>query len=125
MQESSVQMGGYRLNSVQIPFVPLRPLIIDFEVTIPVPGALAGRIVFDRDMDTSVLPTVETFTLSSDGVPLLMTPIVWTGTRRLDCNTTGNPPVVSGYVRQDLFDPLCFSSLGTYARPQSDVQWFP
>lgn len=105
--------------------MPLRPLIIDFEVTVPVPGALAGRIVFDRDMDTSLLPVVGTFTLSSDGVPLVMTPVAWTGLRRLDCNTIGTPPVVSGFVRQNVLDELCVSAAGTYARPQSDVQWFP
>jgi hypothetical protein len=86
---------------------------------------MAGNIVFDRDMDTAALPTVDTFLISSDGVPLVTTPIAWTGPRRLSCNTTGNIPVVSGFVRQDFFDSLCISAAGTFARPQSDVQWFP
>lgn len=108
-----------------IPFVPLRPLIIDFEVTVPVAFNLAGRIVFDQAMNTGVLPALGTFTLTIDGSEFDMTPVAWTGDRRLDCNTVGSPPVVNAYVRQNFRDPNCYSLLGTFARPQANVQWFP
>lgn len=118
-------MGDCRNRSVQIPFVPLRPVIADVEVTIPVPGAMAVDIVFDRPMDTASLPTVGTFTITSDGVPLVVTPIAWSDPIRLGCNTTGTPPAVTGWIRQNVHDSLCISAEGTYARPQTDLQWFP
>jgi len=105
--------------------LPLRPLITDFEVTVPVPGALAGRIVFDQAMNTGTIPSVGTFVLTIDGTPWAMTPVSWTGNNKLDCNTSASPPVTTGYVRQDVLDPLCYSALGTFARPQANVQWFP
>lgn len=105
--------------------MPLRPLIVDFEVTVPVPGALAGRIVFDQSMDTSVTPSLGTFTLTIDGTPWSMTPVGWTGTTKLDCNTSASPPTTTGYVEQNLLDTNCRSALGTFARKQSKVQWYP
>ena len=105
--------------------LPPKPLIIDFEVTVPVPGALAGRIVFDQDMDTGVVPSVGTFLLTQDGTPFPMTPVGWTGTDRLDCNTTASPPTTTGFVRQLILDTNCRSALGTFAKPQSNIQWFP
>lgn len=107
------------------PFVPLRPVITDFEVTVPLPGLLAGRIVFDRPMNTAALPALGTFTLTSDGVPVDMLPVNWQSPTQLDCNTTGDPPVVTGFVRQNVLDTNCYSALGTYARRQANVQFFP
>lgn len=103
----------------------LRPLIIDVEVTVPVPGALAVNIVFDQDMNVALLPAVGTFTVTSDGVPLVVTPIGWATARKLSCNTDGDPPAVTAFVCQNVLDVLCVSSLGTFARKQSNVQWFP
>ncbi len=82
-------------------------------------------IVFDQDMDDSVLPAVGTFTVTSDGVPLVCTPTVWSTVRKLSIMTTGTPPVVNAFVKQNILDVNCFSALGTYARKQSDLQWFP
>lgn len=118
-------MGGYRRNFEPIAFVPLRPLIVDVEVTVPVPGAMVVNIVFDQAMNQALLPAVGTFTVTSDGVPLACTPVAWTSATKLSCNTVGTPPVVSGYVKQNVLDVLCVSALGTYARKQSNVQWFP
>ncbi len=86
---------------------------------------MAGNIIFDQPMDEGLLPTVETFTITSDGVPLVTTPIAWISPTELQCNTTGNPPAATAYVKQNVLDPLCVSALGTFARPQSNVQWFP
>lgn len=118
-------MGGYRHRSELIPFVPLRPLISDCVVTIPVPGAMAVRIIFDQNMDTTNLPAVGTFTITSDGVPLVVTPIAWDTPLLLACNTAGDPPAVSAYVRQNCHDDNVLSAKGTYARKQSNLQWFP
>lgn len=105
--------------------LPHRPVIVDVIVTVPVPGAMGLRIAFDQYMGTGSLPVVGTFTVTSDGTPLVTTPTSWASPTLLDCTTTGTPPVVSGYVRQNVLDPLCFSALGTFARPQADLQWFP
>lgn len=86
---------------------------------------MAIDIEFDQPMDVGALPTAGTFTCTSDGVPLVCTPIAWSDATHLGCNTTGTPPVVTGFIRQDIQDPLCYSALGTFARPQPDVQWFP
>lgn len=118
-------MGDCRNLSEPIPFVPSKPVIVDCEVTIPVPGAMAVNIIFDQPMDTALLPAVGTFTITSDGVPLVTTPIAWATPTKLGCNTVGDPPAVTGWVRQNVHDPLCVSALGTFARPQVDLQWFP
>jgi hypothetical protein len=94
-------------------------------VTVPVPGAMGIRIVFDQFMDGGQIPVVGTFTLTSDGAPLVVTPTNWANPTSLDCTTTGTPPVVSGYIRQNVLDPLCYSIPGAFARPQADLQWFP
>lgn len=89
------------------------------------PGAMAVNIIFDQAMDIGLLPTVGTFTITSDGVPLVVTPVGWATSTKLSCNTCGDPPAVTAFVRQNVHDPLCVSALGTFARPQSDLQWFP
>lgn len=118
-------MGGYHSHSRRMPFVQLRPLIVDCVVTLPVPGAMVVNIVFDQPMDMGLLPTVGTFTVTSDGVPLVTTPVAWVSATELSCDTGGTPPGVSGFVRQNVLDPLCVSAVGTFARPQADLQWFP
>lgn len=118
-------MGGCRNRSGQIPFVSLRPLIVDVEIVVPVPGSLAVNIIFNEPMFVGALPSLGTFTLTSDGVPLACTPAAWVTPLKLGVNTTGNPPAVSGFVRQNVLDPNCYSAKGTYARPQTDLQWFP
>jgi len=100
-------------------------VIVDFVVTVPVPGSLAGQIIFDQSMDTGHLPAVSTFELTVDGTPFAMTPTSWTDSDKLNCSTLASPPSSTGYVRQLVSDPNCYSSLGTFARLQSNVQWFP
>lgn len=89
------------------------------------PGAMAVNIVFDQAMDTALMPVVETFTITSDGVPLTTTPVGWSTPTKLACNTNGDVPIVAGYVKQNVLDELCVSAHGTFARKQSNVQWFP
>ena len=86
---------------------------------------MVGNVIFDQPMNTGVLPAVGTFTVTSDGVPGVVTPVAWSSPTELNCNTLLTPPVVTGFVRQNVLDPLCYSVLGTFARKQSDVQWFP
>lgn len=118
-------MGDCRNHSEQIPFVQLRPLISDCEVTVPVPGAMAVNIIFDQPMNVGALPAVGTFTITSDGVPGPCTPTAWADPTHLGCQTALDPPAVTGFVRQDVLDTNCYSALGTYARPQGNLSWFP
>lgn len=98
---------------------------MDVEVVVPVPGSLAVNIIFDQPMYVGALPSLGTFTLTSDGVELACTPQAWITPLKLGVNTTGNPPAVTGFIRQDVLDPNCYSAKGAYARKQSNLQWFP
>lgn len=99
--------------------------MIDVVVTDPIPGQLAVDVEFDQDMNTGVLPALGTFTITSDGTPLACTPTAWSTVRKLNLLTTGNSPVVTGFIRQNILDVNCYSALGTFSRPQPDLQWFP
>lgn len=118
-------MGGCRKYSVPIPFVPLRPLIVDLAVTVPIPPLIGITIEFDQAMNQGVLPSDVTFEVTIDGVPAAVNVLAWQDATHLDCQYTGAVPIVSGYIRQLILDTNCVSLLGTYARPQSNVQWFP
>lgn len=82
-------------------------------------------IEFDQAMDQTVQPGNTTFQITSDGVPLVCTVTGWSSAYKVSVQTTGTPPVVTGYVSQLIQDPLCRSLAGTFARPQADLQWFP
>ena len=118
-------MGGCRNLSELITFVMPRPLMTDFTVTTPIP--FRGDIHWDRPMDEAVLPALGTFVLTVDGTPYECTPNSWSSSTQLNISTVGMPgaPAVSAFVRQTVLDPNCRSLAGTYARPQSNVQWFP
>jgi len=98
---------------------------VDVQITVPIPPNVGIDIEFDQAMNTAVLPGNTTFEVTIDGAPLAVTVNGWTDSTHLGCTYVGAIPTVDAYVRQLILDPLCYSALGTFARPQPNVQWFP
>jgi len=118
-------MGGCPKDFGLIPFVPLRALIVDVQITIPIPPNVGIDIEFDQPMNQTVLPGNTTFEMTIDGTPLAIVVNGWSDATHLGCTYVGAMPAVDAFVRQLVLDFNCQSLLGTYSRPQSNVQWFP
>lgn len=108
-----------------IAFVPLRPLIQDAWVVVPIPPTIGVFIEFDQAMDQSVIPGNSTFQFLIDGVPKAVTVSGWNSATELSVTYSGSLPTVSAYVSQLILDINCRSVLGTFARPQGYLQWYP
>ena len=105
--------------------LPLRPLIVDVQITVPIPPNVGIDIEFDQAMNTSVLPGNLTFRIYIDGGGLDVTVNGWTDSTHLGCTYVGALPTTSGQISQIRLDTNCYSALGTYARPQSALTWYP
>jgi len=105
--------------------LPHRPVIDDVVVVVPVPGSLGIGIQFDQAMDTSVMPDAATLEVTIDSVVYPCTPSAWSGDRQLNCNTTASSPAVTAYIRQLKQHANLLSAMGTFARKQADLQWYP
>lgn len=111
-------MGGCRNRSVTTSFAPPSPNAIGH--TYPAPG-LPLDIIFDKAMDTSVVPALGNFEIVVDGVPETPTGRAWQNPTTLQF-TFVSVPAISGVWNQLQIDTnLRGSDMSLVKLPQSQT----